>query len=75
MGLSLESESSRQIPNTTKCKTWTDVKRSHMAQEHNVVVTLDAIYGLLLILAVGLSGSMVFLSLEHLVKILKRNSR
>ena len=59
----------------TKCKSWNDVKNSHMALDQDVIVTLDAIYGLLLTLALGLSGSMVFLSLEHLVKVLKQKSR
>ena len=70
-----EAEVYKRIPNATKCKTWNDVKISHMAQDQNVVVSLDAIYGLLLIFVLGLSGAMVFLYLEHLAKAFKQKFR
>ena len=75
MGMSLRTETNKQFPNVTKCKTWNDVKRSHMAQDQNVVVSLDAIYGLLLIFVLGLCGAMVFLYLEHLAKAFKQKFR
>ena len=70
-----EAEVYKRIPNATKCKTWNNVKISHMAQDQNVVVTFDAICGLLLILALGLIGAMVFMLVEHLVKAVKKQSR
>ena len=73
MGNSIESQIQRVYPNMTKCLTWNDVKKSHMTQDQNVVITFEDISGLLLVLAVGLVGAMIFMSLEHWVKAFKEN--
>ena len=57
----------------TKCLTWNDVKKSHMMQDPNVVITFEDIIGLLLVLAVGLIGAIIFISFEYVVKPLKNN--
>ena len=68
MGDSIESQIGRELPNMTKCLTWNDVKKSHMTQDPNVVITFEDISGLLLVLAVGLIGAMIFISMEFVVK-------
>ena len=73
MGDSIGSKSNRLWPNTTKCTTWNKVQKSQMEQDPNVVITFEDISGLLLVLAVGLVGAMIFMSLEHGVKAFKEN--
>ena len=68
MGNSIESQIQRVYPNMTKCLTWNDVKKSHMTQDQNVVITFEDISGLLLVLAVGLMGAMIFISMGFVVK-------
>ena len=61
------------VPNATKCDSWTGVKASHRNKGHLVVLNYDDIYGLLIILAVGLSSSsIIFISEVVVHKILKR---
>ena len=73
MGDSIESQIQRVYPNMTKCLTWNDVKKSHMTQYPNVVITFEDISGLLLVLAVGLVGAVIFMSLELAVEAFKQN--
>ena len=61
------------VPNATKCDTWTDVKASHKNKDHLVVLNYDDIYGLLIILAVGLPGSLIIFIAELVMhKMMKR---
>ena len=75
MGDSLEDQANRNrvYQNWTKCLTWNKVQKSQMEQDQNVVITFEDISGLLLVLAVGLVGAMIFMSLEHGVKAFKEN--
>ena len=68
MGDSLEDQANRNrvYQNWTKCLTWNKVQKSQIEQDQNVVITLEDISGLLLVLAVGLIGAMIFISLELL---------
>ena len=75
MGVSLQSQIYNSVPNITKCITWNAVEKSHMTQDNKVVVKLDDIYGLLLILALGLFGAMILISTEIAVKALKRKNK
>ena len=74
MGDSVENLFYREFPNTTKCLSWYDVKKSHMEQDQDVVITFENISGLLLVLAVGLIVALMILSLELLVAATKRKS-
>ena len=56
------------IPNVTKCLTWHDVKASHLAEGNQVVITLDKIYGMMIILVVGLIGATYIMIAECLVQ-------
>ena len=73
MGFSFQNMLNRKFPNATKCSTWSDVKQSHMIEDQNMVVQLEDIYGMVILLAVGLSGAVVVLMLELLSKHLKLN--
>ena len=66
-----ESQLKRVSPNMTKCLTWNKVRKSQMEQDQNVVITFEDISGLLLVLAVGLIGAMIFILVELAVKALK----
>ena len=73
MGDSLDNQIRRIIPNHTKCLTWNKVQKSQMEQDQNVVITFEDISGLLLVLAVGLIGAMIFISVELVVKAFEEN--
>ena len=72
MGSSFQIELNRKLPNATKCSTWNDVEQSHTIEDPRVVVQLEDIYGMIILLAVGLSGAVVGLTMELLNKILIR---
>ena len=74
IGDSLESRIGRVSPNMTKCITWNKVRKSQMEQDQNVVITFEDISGLLLVLAVGLIGAMLFILVELVVKALKKTT-
>ena len=74
IGDSIENLFYREFPNTTKCLSWYDVKKSHMEQDQDVVITFENISGLLLVLAVGLFAAMIFLPLELAVVAAKRRN-
>ena len=72
MGSSFQNEMKRKLPNSTKCSTWNEVEQSHTMEDPRVVVQLEDIYGMMILLAVGLSGAVVVLTMELLNKILIR---
>ena len=61
----------RYIPNATKCDTWSDVKASHMEEQHSLVVNLDDITGMMVLLTSGLCGGLIILMAEHVTKSLQ----
>ena len=48
--------------------TWQDVKSSHETDSPQVVIRIDDIYGVVILLAMGLGGALVVLALELLMK-------
>ena len=68
MGLSLRKRYDDFLPNVTKCSTWQDVKASHKVDYDEMVIKLDDISGILIILAVGLSGAMIIMIAECFVR-------
>ena len=48
--------------------TWQDVKSSHETDSPQVVIRIDDIYGVVILLAMGLGGALVVLALEPLMK-------
>ena len=72
MGLFAQDHIEEYIPNSTKCMTWQDVKASHEKDNPQVVVRLDDIYGMAILLALGLGGALVALTVEFLIKAQKQ---
>ena len=56
------------MPNSTKCMKWQDVKSSLETDSPQVVIRIDDIYGVVILLAMGLGGALVVLALELLMK-------
>ena len=54
--------------------TWQDVKASHETDNPEVVIRMDDIYGMMILLATGLGGALVVLTLELLMKARKEGS-
>ena len=53
--------------NSTKCSTWQDIKESH-ASDNLVELLLRDVYGMLILLSIGLTGSVLALAVEKAVK-------
>ena len=70
MGFSFEKNIELYIPNATKCWTWQDVMKSHDSNDDMMVIEQDHVFGLLILLLVGLCGAMTILTVEHLFKVL-----
>ena len=47
------------MPNSTKCMKWQDVKSSLETDSPQVVIRIDDIYGMVILLAKGLGGTLV----------------
>ena len=59
----------KAVHNATKCWTWQDIEASHIkAVDGSVVVRLDDTYGILSLLAIGLSGAVTILLAEAFVR-------
>ena len=56
------------MPNATECATNADVQRSHMVQDAGVVLKLDNIYGMIVLLGLGLVGS----TITFIAEVIKR---
>ena len=75
MGLSKERVLEKHLPNATKCSSWIDVRATHRNKDHLVVINYDDIYGILIILAVGLSGSSIIFIIEVVVGEIKKRQK
>ena len=51
--------------------TWPEVKASHETDSPTVIIKIENIYGMLILLAVGLGGSLIVFILELLIRALK----
>ena len=52
------------LPNSTNCMTWPEVKASHETDSPTVIIKIENIYGMLILLAVGLGGSFIVFIFE-----------
>ena len=68
MGFSFEKNIELYIPNATKCWTWQDVLKSHVNNDDMMVIEPDHVFGLIILLLVGLCGAMTILTGERLFK-------
>ena len=72
MGLKFTENIEDYIPNAAKCMTWQDVKASHEIENPQVVVRLEDIYGMAILLAMGIGGAVMVFFIECLTKAQKR---
>ena len=54
-------------PNATQCLSHADVQRSHFGKGQQVVFKMDNIYGMLILLAIGLGVSTIIVMAELIV--------
>ena len=66
MGL-IQNEIQKNVPNATHCLTWSAVQASHTRKGKDVVFKLEDIYGMLILLALGLGVAMLVLITEFAV--------
>ena len=57
----------RALPNGTKCNTWQDVRASHMADGHKIVVTFEDVYGMMGLLGFCSVASLVAFAVEKMI--------
>ena len=63
MGL-IQNEIQKNVPNATHCLTWSAVQASHTRKGNDVVFKLEDIYGMIILLALGLGGATLVLIAE-----------
>ena len=57
----------KAVSNASMCRTWQDIEASHMTSGQVVVLKLDDLYGILCLLAIGLSGSLMIMFAEAFI--------
>ena len=55
------------LPNATKCKTIGDVYKSHAEQNHTVIVDINDIYGMLVLIGIGVCMALIAFITEHTI--------
>ena len=54
----------KHIPNATKCSTWSAVHESHWGKGELAEFKVENIFGIMILLAIGLGGSLIIAVLE-----------
>ena len=65
MGLG-EKDLLKYLPNATQCDNWHAIRESHNTKGQNVVFKIEDIYGIVLLLAIGLSGAFLVATVEYI---------
>ena len=60
----IEAQFRRELPNATKCLSHADVERSHFGKDEKVVFKMDNIYGMIILLSLGLCVSTLIAMVE-----------
>ena len=55
------------LPNATKCKTIGDVYVSHAEQNHTVIVDVNDIYGMLVLIGIGVCMALIAFVTENAI--------
>ena len=63
MGL-IKAGYDRAVPNATRCNTMKDIRDSHFEQNKYVTVKVNDIYGMLLLLGLGMGGAIISVIVE-----------
>ena len=58
MGL-IDAQIEKYVSNATKCMTWPAVQASHTENDKTVVFELEDLFGILVLIAMGLSGALI----------------
>ena len=66
MGL-IEMGYYNHLPNATKCKTVNDVYESHREENHVVTMEVNDIYGMLVLLGLGVGGALLTFIAERIL--------
>ena len=61
------------MPNSTLCNTVNDVYQSHMENNHTVIVKLNDIYGMLVLLGLGVGLALITFTAETLFMVCTLN--
>ena len=59
--------------NSSKCNTWNDVYASHSVEGRNIVLNFEDIYGMAILLSIGLGAALVVFIYEKLVYCVHEN--
>ena len=61
------------LPNSTLCNTVNDVYQSHMENNHTVIVKLNDIYGMLVLLGLGVGLALITFTAESFLMVCTSN--
>ena len=64
----IDASISSALPNGTKCNTWQDVRASHMADGHKIVVRFEDVYGMMGLLGLCSVVSLVAFAVEKMIR-------
>ena len=56
----------KYLPNATQCYHWNAIQESHSAKDENVVFKIEDIYGIILLLVIGLCGAILVAMVEYI---------
>ena len=65
----IEAEFKKYVPYASKCRTHADVQKSHHEKDNQVVFKLENIYGMIILLAIGLGGAMLTMIAEIVIHV------
>ena len=63
----IDAELKKYVPNATECLTHDDVLKTHLEKDGRVVFKLENIYGMIILLSLGLGGSVLTLISEIII--------
>ena len=69
----IDKQIKKYSPNATQCLTLAAVQESHFGKDKKVVFKMENIYGMIILLSVGLAGSTLIAMLELIVYKVVRN--
>ena len=55
------------VPNSTKCATWHDIEASHMSKDSKKVLSFDDIFGMMILLFIGISSALLVSMAEKII--------
>ena len=68
MGL-IDAGYNNYMPNATKCTTFNDIKRSHQGKNQTVIIEVNDIYGMLILLGLGIGVAMIISIAENIIMV------